>query len=94
MNAPTDLCSETTEQKSPPAETGPGAEPKKRLPEGPQHSARELTWRVFPGAAILFNVQHARTMSTDYTTTGLWAYSPVVSLSSSFRHPLSTPFRA
>ena len=43
MNAPTDLCSKTTEQKSPPAETGPGAEPEQRLREGPQQAARELT---------------------------------------------------
>jgi len=43
MNAVTDLCSKTAKQKSPPAEAGPGAEPKKRLRECPQHPARELT---------------------------------------------------
>jgi hypothetical protein len=43
MNAVTDLCSKTAKQKSPPAEARPGAEPKKRLRECPQHPARELT---------------------------------------------------
>jgi hypothetical protein len=60
MNASTDLCSETAEQKSSPAETGPGAEPKKRLRKSPQNAATDLTRRVFPGAAILFNVQHVK----------------------------------
>ena len=43
MNAPTDLRSETTEQKSPPPETRPGAEAKQWLREGPEHPASELT---------------------------------------------------
>ena len=60
MNATTNLCSETTKQKSPPAETGPGTEPKKRARETPQHPADDLAGRIFPGAAILFNVQHPK----------------------------------
>src|SRR6266545_798724 len=79
MNATTNLCSETTKQKSPPAETGPRTEPKKRARETPQHPADDLAGRIFPGAAILFNVQHPK----DHPrTTGLRAYSPVVLLSS------------
>jgi len=43
MNAATDLCSKTAEQKSPPRETRPGAEPKQRLRETPQYPADQLT---------------------------------------------------
>jgi hypothetical protein len=64
MNAATYLCSETAEQKSPPAETRPGTEPKERLRKGPQHPAGDLAGRIFPGATILFNVQQAK--DTDY----------------------------
>src|SRR5882724_6071246 len=60
MNAATNPCSETAEQKSPPAEAGPRTEPKKRPREGPQHPADDVASWVFPGAAIFFNVQHAK----------------------------------
>src|SRR6266542_551701 len=42
MNIATNFCSETTKQKSPPAETRPGTEPKKWLGESPQHAADNL----------------------------------------------------
>src|SRR5438067_12697936 len=59
MNVATNFCSETAKQKSPPTETRSRAEPKERLGKHPQHAPGDLARRVFPSAAILFNVQHA-----------------------------------
>ncbi len=70
MNATTNLCSETTKQKSPPAEAGPGTEPKKR--------ARTS----ISGRGDFVQRSTSKRPPTDYTTTGLRAYSPVVLLSS------------
>src|SRR5262249_53091180 len=64
VNAATNLCSKTAEQKSSPSKKGPWTEPKKRLGERPEHPANDLTRGVLPGAAILLNVQH--TKDTDY----------------------------
>ena len=70
MNVATNFCSKTAKQKSPPAETRPGTEPKKRLGKHPQHAADDLARRVFSGATILFNVQHV--CSSDCVG-GAWA---------------------
>src|SRR5580765_6330879 len=69
MNTATKFCSETAKQKSPPAETRPRAEPKKRLGKHPQHAPRDLARRVFPGATILFNLQHASPLNRYFLFT-------------------------
>jgi hypothetical protein len=58
MDAPTDVCPETTEQKSSPTKKRPRTEPKKRLRQHPQHTTRHLARCVLLRSAIFFNIQH------------------------------------